>query len=310
MSASANNEDSGSGIDLDNYEAPDDYQDLSSETRVGLYELLTYLQTHSGATLRSGLKFSCLPPMRRPMTSYADAYPNGMPMSFELGFPTSPVEEWKRYERDGSQDWTQTVYGYVPVEVVLWTIAKNGGLDMDQPKKTEFRFNLVRLLLRKCQGMHQATCNSENAFFRGVKDGKDVFLCSDCNQGSPPPTSSHCGHKRAQFRGVKNGKAVFICEECNQDSPVFPVSRLCAPCGKQGAKHRGEADGKPVFLCDNCHRGAPTGGLEVIEPLNSSDVGSTVVLRVSRVYSTRPLNVVDPFDSSDVGSTVGFQSSW
>lgn len=256
MAASANNEDSGSVSD--NYEAPDDYQDLSSETRVGLYELLMYVQTHWGVTLRSGLKFSCFPPMKYPFSSHADAYPNGMPMSFELGLPTSPVEEWKRYERDGSQDWTHTVYGFVPVEVVLCTIKKNGGLDMHQPTTDNFRVNLAPLLLRKCQGMHQATCNSKNAVFRRVKGGEDVFLCREC-YASPPPvsrqaTSSHCGHARAQFRGVKDGKGFLLCDECNQASPVFPVGRLCVPCGKQGAKHRGEADGKPVFLCDNCHR--------------------------------------------------------
>jgi hypothetical protein len=198
--------------------------------------------------------------MTYPFSSHADAYPNGMPMSFELGLPTSPVEEWKRYEREGSKKWTQTVYGYVPVEVVLWTIKKNGGLDMHQPEKDNFKVNLAPQLLRKCQGMHQATCDSKNALFRRVEDDKDVFLCSKCNQASPvfpasrQATSSSCGHKRAQFRGVKNGKGVFLCDECNQASPVFPASRLCVPCGKQGAKHRGEADGKPVFLCDNCHR--------------------------------------------------------
>jgi len=133
---------------------------------------------------------------------------------------------------------------------------------------------------------------------------------------------TQCGKSVGKIRADVDDEPTFSCDDCHRGtqppSPplLSPEGHLCVPCGKRGAKHRGEADGKPVFLCDACHGGkfvrreAPTDGLEVVEPLSSSDVGSTVVLQVTRVYSTRPPNVIDPLYSSDVGSTVGFQSSW
>lgn len=50
----------------------------------------------------------------------------------EIGYPSAPVEELMEYA-DNSDDPTNTVYGYVPVEVVEAVIAKHGGFAETTP---------------------------------------------------------------------------------------------------------------------------------------------------------------------------------
>lgn len=60
----------------------------------------------------------------RPRVDDAETY-----TAVELGFPNMPDELIYEYaEGSGSVDYTDTVYGYVPVEVVDALIEKHGGI--------------------------------------------------------------------------------------------------------------------------------------------------------------------------------------
>lgn len=47
----------------------------------------------------------------------------------ELGFPSKEIPEWLEYAEDIDNP-TETVYGYVPVELVDMVIEANGGIDI------------------------------------------------------------------------------------------------------------------------------------------------------------------------------------
>lgn len=66
----------------------------------------------------------------RPRDDFADRY-----SEVEVGFPSERVEELMPYIDGGEDaDPTQSVYGYVPVEVVEKIIAAHGGLSSSEPK--------------------------------------------------------------------------------------------------------------------------------------------------------------------------------
>lgn len=46
----------------------------------------------------------------------------------ELGYPSSIDEEFKPYAED-KDDWSNTVYAYVPVDIVNKVIERHGGID-------------------------------------------------------------------------------------------------------------------------------------------------------------------------------------
>ena len=48
--------------------------------------------------------------------------------SVEVGYPSAKVEEFMEYMDNTESDPTQTVYGYVPVEVVEKVIESHGGI--------------------------------------------------------------------------------------------------------------------------------------------------------------------------------------
>lgn len=52
----------------------------------------------------------------------------------ELGFPSEAVPEWLEYAEE-QYDPTDTVYGYVPVELVDIGLAKHGGIDLEKMKE-------------------------------------------------------------------------------------------------------------------------------------------------------------------------------
>lgn len=53
---------------------------------------------------------------------------------FEVGYPSErPPETWKQHAEDWENP-TETVYSYVPIEMLIFYIAAHGGVDM---KKTE-----------------------------------------------------------------------------------------------------------------------------------------------------------------------------
>lgn len=58
----------------------------------------------------------------------------------EVGFPSvAPPLAWERYAEDWGNP-TDTVYGYVPLELVSFFIASHGGIDVDKTfKGFEFR---------------------------------------------------------------------------------------------------------------------------------------------------------------------------
>jgi hypothetical protein len=61
-------------------------------------------------------------------THYATPRINHGPYTHvEVGYPSEPVEELMPYAEDGDCP-TQTVYGYVPVEVVEQVIESHGGI--------------------------------------------------------------------------------------------------------------------------------------------------------------------------------------
>lgn len=53
----------------------------------------------------------------------------------EVGFPSSkPPESWRRFcEADFDTRWQDTVYCYVPVQLVWDYIQEHGGFSLDQP---------------------------------------------------------------------------------------------------------------------------------------------------------------------------------
>lgn len=58
----------------------------------------------------------------QPRDDFADFY-----ISVECGYPSEPIEELSPYQ-DGDGDPLQSVYGYVPIDVVEAVIKKHGGL--------------------------------------------------------------------------------------------------------------------------------------------------------------------------------------
>lgn len=54
---------------------------------------------------------------------------NGKYSAIEIGFPSEPEELIKEYAED-EKDYTQTVYGYVPVDIVGKVIEKHGGIPL------------------------------------------------------------------------------------------------------------------------------------------------------------------------------------
>ena len=64
----------------------------------------------------------------QPRDDFAERY-----WQVECGYPSEPIEELKPYQ-DGDGDPCQSVYGYVPVEVVAAIIAKHGGLKPTTPE--------------------------------------------------------------------------------------------------------------------------------------------------------------------------------
>jgi hypothetical protein len=48
---------------------------------------------------------------------------------FEVGYPSAKVDEFMPYIEEGISDPTETVYGYVPGEVIEKVIAAHGGID-------------------------------------------------------------------------------------------------------------------------------------------------------------------------------------
>lgn len=52
----------------------------------------------------------------------------------ELGFPSEVVPEWLEYADDPSEP-TNTVYGYIPVELVDAALEKHGGIDLGKTKE-------------------------------------------------------------------------------------------------------------------------------------------------------------------------------
>lgn len=52
----------------------------------------------------------------------------------ELGFPSEAVPEWLEYAEE-QYDPTDTVYGYVPVELVDAALEKHGGIDLSKTKE-------------------------------------------------------------------------------------------------------------------------------------------------------------------------------
>lgn len=73
---------------------------------------------------KNGLKFSC--------QANAGAYcsprvDKGPWASVEIGFPNRKIDEIMQYAENSSEP-TETVYGWVPVEVVEQIVENNGGL--------------------------------------------------------------------------------------------------------------------------------------------------------------------------------------
>ena len=57
----------------------------------------------------------------------------------EIGYPSEPeelIKEWAEFtpfdEEDGSIDYTDTVYPYVPVKIVNQVLKKHGGIDLTE----------------------------------------------------------------------------------------------------------------------------------------------------------------------------------
>lgn len=48
--------------------------------------------------------------------------------SVELGYPSAEDELINEYAEDGDMNYTDTVYGYVPIEIVEKLIEKHGGI--------------------------------------------------------------------------------------------------------------------------------------------------------------------------------------
>jgi hypothetical protein len=51
--------------------------------------------------------------------------------SMEVGFPSEEEPLINQYAED-SNDYTGTVYGYVPIEIIQEVITKHGGIDIDK----------------------------------------------------------------------------------------------------------------------------------------------------------------------------------
>lgn len=51
--------------------------------------------------------------------------------SMEIGFPTKRINKLLQY-RDGSGNATESVYAYVPCELIETIIKKNGGIDIEK----------------------------------------------------------------------------------------------------------------------------------------------------------------------------------
>ena len=54
--------------------------------------------------------------------------------SLEIGFP-SEEEPLINQFAETKHDWTGTVYGYVPIEIIQEVITKHGGIDVDETFK-------------------------------------------------------------------------------------------------------------------------------------------------------------------------------
>ena len=51
--------------------------------------------------------------------------------SMEIGFPSEEEPLINQYAED-SNDYTETVYGYVPIEIIQEVITKHGGIDVNK----------------------------------------------------------------------------------------------------------------------------------------------------------------------------------
>lgn len=63
--------------------------------------------------------------------AYCEPRIDDSPMGYtkvELGFPSSIDDEFKPYAEDEG-DWTNTVYAYVPTDIVNKVIERHGGID-------------------------------------------------------------------------------------------------------------------------------------------------------------------------------------
>ena len=63
--------------------------------------------------------------------SYCQRNTDGVPVTVECGFPTTTPKtaELRNYaELCGTSDYTETVYGYVPIEVVQAELDAHGGI--------------------------------------------------------------------------------------------------------------------------------------------------------------------------------------
>lgn len=52
----------------------------------------------------------------------------------ELGYPSEPVEAWMEYAEDPDRP-KDTVYGYIPIELVVRGLDQHGGIDWDKTTK-------------------------------------------------------------------------------------------------------------------------------------------------------------------------------